>query len=107
MKILIDECIPRKFKDSLPDHECRTVPEAGLAGRTNGELLSYAEDHDFDVFLTIDQGLEYEENLAGRRIAIVILRAKSNRLADILPHASACLAHIRSVKPGQVHRIGD
>jgi hypothetical protein len=43
MKILLDECIPRKFKNSLADHECLTVPEAGLAGKKNGELLSIAE----------------------------------------------------------------
>ena len=50
MKVLIDECIPRKIKRSLPGHECQTVPEAGLAGKTNGELLSLAERQGFEVF---------------------------------------------------------
>lgn len=107
MRILIDECIPRKFKDSLSGHESRTAPEAGLAGQTNGELLSFAEEHGFDVFLTMDKGVEYDQNLAGRKIAILILRAKSNRLADLLPLAPACLAGLRSVKPGEVLRIGE
>ena len=56
MKILLDECIPRKFKNSLADHECLTVPEAGLAGKKNGELLSIAEHQGYTIFLTMDKG---------------------------------------------------
>jgi predicted nuclease of predicted toxin-antitoxin system len=107
MKVLIDECIPRKIKRSLPGHECQTVPEAGLAGKTNGELLSLAERHRFEVFLTMDKGIEYEQNPTGRNIAIVIVRVKSNRLADLLPHAAECVARISSVKRGQIARVGE
>jgi predicted nuclease of predicted toxin-antitoxin system len=107
MKVLIDECIPRKIKRSLPGHECQTVPEAGLAGKTNGELLSLAEQHGFEVFLTVDKGIEYEQNPTGRNIAIVIVRAKSNRLADLLPHAPECVARISSIKRGEIARIGE
>jgi hypothetical protein len=85
MKVLLDECIPRKLKRSVAGHECLTVPEAGLAGKKNGELLSLAESLGFGIFVTMDKGAEYEQNLGGRTIAINILRAKSNRLADILP----------------------
>jgi predicted nuclease of predicted toxin-antitoxin system len=57
MKILLDECIPRKFhKDSFAGHDCSTVPDAGLAGRKNGELLSLAERNGFRVFLSLDKG---------------------------------------------------
>jgi len=63
MKLLLDECVPRKFKDQLPGHECHTVPEIGLAGKKNGELLFLAEKAGFQVFLTIDRGIEYEQNL--------------------------------------------
>ena len=83
MRILLDECIPRKLKYSLPDQECQTLPEAGLAGKKNGTLLNLAESVGFEIFG--DKELEYEQNLAGRSIAILILRAKSNRLADLLP----------------------
>ena len=55
MKILLDECTPRKLKDALTDHECQTVPEAGLAGKKNGDLLSLAERAAFDVFFTMDK----------------------------------------------------
>jgi hypothetical protein len=68
MKILIDECIPQKFKRNLPGHDCLTVPEAGLAGAGNGQLLSLAEERGFEVFLTIDRGFEYEQNLSGMSI---------------------------------------
>ena len=59
MKILIDECIPRKFKGCLPNHECQTVPEAGLAGKKNGELLSLAERAGFRPLVTMDKGIEF------------------------------------------------
>ncbi len=106
MKVLLDECIPRKLKNSLSDHECRTVPEVGLAGMKNGELLALAEGSGFDAFVTMDQGIEYEQSLAGRKIAIIVLHAKSNQLADLLPHVPACLAELRSARPGLVVRVG-
>jgi hypothetical protein len=54
MKVLLDECTPRKFKNALPDHECQTVPEAGFAGQTNELLLALVEAAGFDLFLTMD-----------------------------------------------------
>jgi hypothetical protein len=106
MRILIDECIDERFRNSFADHDCQTACYAGTAGLKNGELLLAAEAAKFDVLLTIDQGIEYQQNLAGRNIAIIILRPKSNRLSDLLPHVSSCLAHLESITPGQVVRIG-
>ena len=105
MKILLDECIPRKFKNSLAGHECLTVPEAGLAGKKNGELLSIAEHQGYTIFLPMDKGVEYEQNLKRRSIAIMILRAKSNRLVDLLPLAEDCVRQIDSIRMGQIVRI--
>jgi predicted nuclease of predicted toxin-antitoxin system len=105
MKILLDECLPRRLKEKFAGHECSTVPEALLAGRTNGELLTIAEQQGFEIFLTMDKGIEYEQNLASRRISVLLLRAKSNRLSDILPLVASCLAQIRSIKPGQVLKV--
>jgi len=107
MKILLDECLPRRLKDKFAGHDCHTVPEALLGGKKNGELLSIAEGRGFEIFLTMDKGLEYEQNLAGRKIAVIILRAKSNRLADLLRLVEACLTHMRSIKLGQIVRIGE
>ena len=105
MKVLLDECIPRRLKNSLTDHECQTVPEADLASRKNG--LSLAASAGFDLFFTMDKGLQYQQNLAGRRIAILIVRAKSNRLEDLLPHLGACRSIMRSIQPGEVIRVGE
>ena len=105
MKILLDECIPRKLKYSLPDHECQTVPEAGLAGKKNGSLLDLAESAGCDIFVTMDKGLQYEQNLAGRNIAILILRAKSNRLADLLPLVPDLLRAMKLARKGEIIRI--
>ncbi len=105
MKLLLDECLPRQFKSYLVGHECHTVPEAGWAGKKNGELLSLAETSGFEIFLTLDQGLEYEQNLKGRTIALVLVSAKSSRLADLLPRTPAILTAIRSVRGGQLVRV--
>jgi predicted nuclease of predicted toxin-antitoxin system len=106
MRILLDECIPRKLKYRLPDHECRTVPEAGLAGKKNGSLLDLAESAGCEIFVTMDKGLPYEQNLAGRNIAILILRAKSNRLADLLPLVPDLLRAVKLARKGEIIRIG-
>ena len=105
MRTLLDECIPRKLKYRLPDHECRTVPEAGLAGKKNGSLLDLAESAGCEIFATMDKGLQYEQNLAGRNIAILILRAKSNRLADLLPLVPDLLRAVRLAREGEIIRI--
>ena len=81
MRILIDECIDEQFRSSLRRHDCQTARYAGLAGLKNSDLLTAAEAKKFDVFLTVDQGIEYQQNLEGRKIAIIIFRTKSNRLS--------------------------
>jgi predicted nuclease of predicted toxin-antitoxin system len=108
MKNLLDECVPRAIKHSLSvdGHECSTVPEAGFAGKTNGELLLLA-DNRYEVFVTLDKGVQFQQNVAGRTFGIILIRAKSSRVADILPHIPACLIAIRSIRPGQVIQIGE
>ncbi|HWY21988.1 MAG TPA: DUF5615 family PIN-like protein [Candidatus Acidoferrum sp.] len=67
MKLWLDECVPRKLKNTLTGHECQTVPDAGLAGKKNGELLALAENAGFEVFVTVDQGIELNKTLAGAK----------------------------------------
>jgi hypothetical protein len=105
MRILVDECIDERFRNSFPAHDCQTARYAGLAGLKNGDLLTAAEAAKFDVFLTVDQGFEYQQNLTARKLAIIIFRAKSNRLKDLLPLVPASLAHMRSIQPGQIVTI--
>ena len=105
MKVLIDECVPKDICKILSEHECRTVPQAGLAGKKNGELLDAAEHAGFAVLLTIDQGISYQQNLRGRVIAIVLIRPHSNKVADLLPHMKACTDALRSIRPGELVTI--
>jgi hypothetical protein len=105
MKVLLDECLPRKLKNHLLGQDCSTVPEAGWAGKKNGELLSLAEKSGFEIFLTLDQGVEYEQNLTRRTIAVILMSARSSRLADLLPRIPAVLTALRSVRAGQLVRV--
>jgi predicted nuclease of predicted toxin-antitoxin system len=98
MRILLDECMPRKLKPLLPGHDVRTVAEAGYAGKKNGELLQLAEKAGFEIFLTLDRGIEHQQNLAGRRISLVVLRTKSSRLRDVRLVLDACLTALAAIR---------
>ena len=104
MKILIDECLPRKLKNELLDHEVTTVPQAGWAGKKNGELLQLMID-EFDVFITIDGNLSYQQNLEGVSMAFVILIAKNNRLDTLLPLMTAVNIALKTIKSGDFVRV--
>ena len=106
MKVLIDENLPRKLSGHLKGHECRTVAECGWAGKKNDELLSLAEP-EFDVLLTLDKNIPYQQDLTSGRMAILIVRAPSNRIQDLLPVIADCLAALGSIEPGQVVHIGN
>ncbi len=105
MRILLDENLPRKLAEHLMGHACRTVVECGWSGKKNGELLGLA-DPQFDVLLTLDKNLPYQQNLDTKRIAVLIVRARSNRIQDLLPGIPECLAALESIKPQQVVRVG-
>ena len=104
-KILLDECLPRKFKTYFSEYDCVTVPEAGWAGKKNGELLSLAENAGFQVFVSLDAGIQYEQNLTGRRIAIVLIAARSSRLQDLIPRVQSVLAALESIEASQLVRV--
>jgi predicted nuclease of predicted toxin-antitoxin system len=101
MKVLLDESLPRALKRELETHDVATVPELGWAGKDNGELLQLASA-EFDVFLTADQGLQYQQNLTGYDIAVVTLAAKTNRLEDLRPLIPRLLAVLIKLTPGEV-----
>lgn len=106
MRVLLDECVPRKLRERLAGHECYTVCEQGLAGKKNGELLTLAEEAGFDIFLTIDRGIEFQQNLKSRHIAVLLVRARSSRLKDLLPHVPEILNKLGSPQPGGLIRVG-
>jgi predicted nuclease of predicted toxin-antitoxin system len=107
MKVLIDECAPKALKTFLTKHghESLTVQEAGWAGKQNGQLLKLAET-DFDVLVTVDTNLRYQQNLEGRRIAIVILQSPSNRLEHVRQYFPACVLALGRIKPGEIVQVG-
>lgn len=107
MKILIDECLPDELNESVSamGYECQTVRRAGYGSKKNGELLLLAEGR-WDVLLTSDANIKYQQNITGRRISILILRAKSNRMKDLLPLIPACAEALLSIQPGEVVEVG-
>ncbi len=106
MKILIDESLPKNIVGHLQGHECRTVVECGWSGKKNGELLVLA-DPQFDVLLTLDKNLPFQQDLGSVRIAVLIIHARSSRIQDLLPVIPECLIALESIRPGQVLRVGN
>jgi len=107
MRVLIDECALRALKGFLSKHghESLTVQEAGWSGKENGELLAVAET-EFDVLVTVDTNLRYQQNLTGRRIAIVVLQSSSNRLEQLREHFPALVLAVKTIKPGEIIQVG-
>jgi hypothetical protein len=91
VKLLLDECVDRRFAKELQRHFVKTAPQMGWATIKNGELLTLAEN-EFDVFITVDRNLSFQQNLSKFGIAVLVLRAQSNRLADLKPLAPKILS---------------
>jgi predicted nuclease of predicted toxin-antitoxin system len=106
MKILIDECLPRKLKNALSNHDVQTVPQAGWAGEKNGELLSLMSDV-YDVFITVDSNMQYQQNLADMSVGFILLSAKNNKLETPLPLISDVEIALETIESGQLIMIED
>jgi hypothetical protein len=105
MRVLLDESLPRKLAASLLGHDVTTVPQAGWSGMKNGQLLRLASER-FDVFVTPDQNLRYQQNLAALSVAVVVVKASGNDLASLLPLVPALLEAISVVRRGELREIG-
>jgi hypothetical protein len=105
MRILLDECLPRKLKAALAGHDVHTVPEMGWSGKTNGELLKLMVPASFEVFVTADQNLQQQQILRAVNIAVIVLVAPTNKLADLLPLMPSVLTALGSIKPGDLLEI--
>ena len=102
--MLLDECIDRRLARELMTHEVKTVPQMGWAGVKDSELLSLAES-EFDVFITVDRNLPIEQNLTKIALAVIILEARSNRIADLKPLSQKILEVIGTAQQGQATTI--
>ncbi|MBH0186389.1 MAG: DUF5615 family PIN-like protein [Nitrospira sp.] len=104
MRILLDECIDRRFAREIEGHEVETVPQAGWAGIKNGELLTRAQAR-FDAFVTVDRNLAFQQNIPQFTIAVIVLQAPTNRLKDLRPLLPKLLRTLPNAQKGQVSRV--
>ena len=105
MRILIDECLDWRLCRALPEHHCASVQQMHWGGLSNGTLLQKAQTQ-FDVFLTGDTNLSFQQSLTKFNIAVIVLEPRSTRLVDtvkLMPQVITTLTHI---KPGQVICVG-
>ena len=105
MRILLDESLPRRLRFRLSGHEVNTVVGCGWSGTTNGKLLSLAATR-FDVFLTADRNLEYQQNLAVLPLSVLVLIVPNNRLESIEPLLPELLSALDGLLPRRLRRIG-
>jgi hypothetical protein len=104
MRVLLDESLPQDLRHEFVDHEVKTVGYMGWLGVKNGQLLSLAAER-FDVFITLDQNLEYQQNLSTLPLAVVVVAAKNNRietLKSLVPDIQLCL---RDIQPNTLERV--
>lgn len=102
MKILLDECVPWPMHKLLVGHDCTTAQKRGWGGVKNGDLLRLAEG-EFALFITSDQNIRYQQNIAGR--GLPILELSTNDLRRIRAAASEILAAVASIQPGEFRRF--
>jgi hypothetical protein len=105
MRVLLDECVDRRLARDLVDHEVRTVPQMGWASFRNGDLMKLA-DGAFDVFVTTDRNLSFQQHLPEYQVAVILLSARTNRLADLHPLVPRLLQSIVTAPRGKVTVIG-
>ena len=104
MKLLLDECTPKRLKLDFSGHAVYTVEETGLKGLKNGALLQIASSK-FDVLITVDQNIPFQQHLPNLPIAIVILLARSNRYSELKMLVPKVEETLLSIKPGDVVRV--
>ena len=104
MRVLLDECLPKKLKRDVQADVVKTVPEMGWAGTKNGSLLRLVEQ-EFDVFLTNDQNLEHQQNLQRFDLAVVVLIAFTNDIEDLRPLMPAANETIRAIGSREIRYI--
>jgi hypothetical protein len=104
MRVLLDECVNPRVKNAFAKHEVRTVIEMGWGGITNGRLMALVQQR-FDVFVTIDQNLEYQQNLTKLTFGLVVVAVPDNNIKYYRPIFAELMKAAESVRPGQVIHI--
>jgi predicted nuclease of predicted toxin-antitoxin system len=104
MRVLLDECVNPRVKNAFAKHEVRTVNEMGWGGITNGKLMALAQQS-FDVFVTVDQNLEHQQNLAKLTLGLVVVAVPDNNIRYYRPIFAELSKAAESARPGQVIHI--
>ena len=105
MRVLLDECVDWRLGRELGSHEVSTARQMGWTTLKNGELLALASAQ-FDVFVTVDRNLSFQQDIDSFPVAVVVLQARTNRLADLRPLVPSLLSAIETTPPGTVKFIG-
>jgi hypothetical protein len=105
VKVFIDECVDWRLARDVVGHEVKTARQQGWSTIKNGELLALAAK-EFDVFVTVDRNLSFQQDLPAFTIAVIVLRARSNRLGDLQPLVPELLVTIPTAKRGVVTYVG-
>jgi len=105
MKVLLDECVTRYLKRDFVGHAVLTVEEAGFKGLKNGRLLQSASDQ-YDVLVTVDQNLQYQQNLKTFALAIIVLKAKRSTYPMLKPLMPQVLKTLEEITPGEIIVVG-
>lgn len=106
MKILLDECVDWRLARAIAGHEVKTARQMGWRAIKNGELLALA-GQEFDVFVTVDRNLSFQQNTRALPIAVVVLCARTNRLTDLKPLVPELVRSLSALKPGTVTLVGE
>ena len=106
MRVILDECLPKRLTRELPGHDARTVQQMGWSGISNGALLALIRGQ-FDVFVTVDSNIAYPQNLSALPVAVVVLRAPSNKIEDLRPLLPALFLTLNGIKLGELRIVGD
>ena len=104
MRIILDECVDPRLKAAFVGHEVRTVAEMGWKGYKNGRLLNLCDGR-FEVFVTLDQNLEFQQNLKRRKIAFLVMVVPDNKLSSYRPIFDQLREAVESISPSQVMRV--
>jgi hypothetical protein len=105
MRVLLDECVPKSLGRSLAGHTVRTVQQEGWSGKKNGTLLTLMAAAGFEVLLTVDQGVRYQQNLHAAGVAVVVMASPSNDIVDLLPLVPGVLDALTTLKPGDAIEV--
>lgn len=102
MKLLLDECVDRRLAKSIEGHSVKTVPQMGWQAYKNGVLLKEAQSK-FDVLITVDRNLYFQQSLKNLDIIVLVLCGKTNRLKDLLPLISKIHSTLKKPTPGKIY----